>query len=93
MEGKDLLKKAIKIDKTPVLPKKVKGCLVGIDGNAYCLMGYFQQQARRQGWSKDEIDQVITEAKSLNYDHLVTTLDSYLELEELRDDDNYFMED
>ena len=93
MEGKDLLKKAIKIDKTPVMPKKVRGCLIGVNGNAFALMGYFQERAKRQGWSKDEIEIVINEAMSSDYSHLITTLDSHLELEELRDDDDYFMED
>ena len=58
---------------------KVPGSLVGIDGNAFSLMGYFTRQARRAGWSQAQIDVVITEARSGDYAHLITTLDSYLE--------------
>lgn len=48
--------------------------LVGLDGNALSLMGAFSQQAKREGWSKQEIDAVLTEAKSGDYDHLLQTL-------------------
>jgi hypothetical protein len=92
MTGLSLLKKAIKIDKTPVMPKKVRGCLIGQDGNAYSLMAYFSVKAKRQGWAKDEIDIVIKEAMTSDYDHLLFVLDSHLEPEDSRDDENYFME-
>jgi hypothetical protein len=54
--------------------KKVKMDLTTIDGNAYSLMGHFQKNARRQGWTKDEIDKVLKECMSSDYDHLVATL-------------------
>lgn len=54
--------------------KKVKLQLVGLDGNAYALMGAFQKQARREGWTKEEIEEVLTECKSSDYDHLLVTL-------------------
>src|SRR5215204_306154 len=54
--------------------KKIKLDLVGLDGNAYSLMGAFQKQARREGWSAEEIKSVLDEAKSGDYAHLVTTL-------------------
>ena len=56
------------------LTKTVNLDLCGIDGNAFMLMGAFSRQARRDGWTKDEIDAVIEECKSGNYDHLVATL-------------------
>lgn len=40
-------------------------------------MGGFAQQARRDGWDKADIDLVINEAMSGNYDHLLTTLATY----------------
>ena len=43
--------------------------LVGLDGNAFVLMGAFSQ-----GWTKEEIDKVLTECKSSNYNHLLHTL-------------------
>ena len=36
--------------------KKVKLELVGLDGNAFFLMGAFQRQARREKWTQEEID-------------------------------------
>lgn len=54
--------------------KKVKMSLVGIDSNAFAIMAEFQSKAKRQGWSKEEIDAVLTEAKSGDYDHLLRTI-------------------
>ena len=48
--------------------------LVGLDGNAFVLMGAFSQAAKRQGWTKEEIDKVLTECKSSDYSHLLYTL-------------------
>lgn len=48
--------------------------LVGLDGNAFALMGAFSQAAKRQGWTKEEIDKVLTECKSSDYNHLLHTL-------------------
>ena len=42
-------------------------------------MGAFRRQARREGWSQEEIDLVLEEAQSSNYDHLVATIVSYCE--------------
>ena len=55
--------------------RKVKLTLVGLDGNAFALMGAFSKAARRQGWTKEEIDDVLNEArKGPDYDHLLATL-------------------
>ena len=54
--------------------KKVKLKLVGLDGNSFSLMGAFQRQARKEGWSKEEIDQVLDECRSGDYNHLLSTL-------------------
>jgi len=54
--------------------KKVKLKLVGIDGNAYFLLGAFQNQAQKEGWTKEEIDTVCDEAMSGDYNHLLRTL-------------------
>lgn len=48
--------------------------LVGINGNAFSLMGAFQKQAAKEGWTKDEIDDVINDAMDGDYDHLVRIL-------------------
>lgn len=63
-------------------PKYVKGSLVGVDGNAFALMGYFKINAVKQGWTKEDIDLVLTKAKSGDYDNLIVTLDAHLEYED-----------
>jgi hypothetical protein len=59
--------------------KKVKMQLVGIDGNAFSVMGNFQQNARRQGWSNEEINEVIDKAMSGDYDNLLATIMDHTE--------------
>ena len=54
--------------------KKVKLKLVGLDGNAFALMGAFQQQACKEKWTPDEIRMVLDECSSGDYDHLLATL-------------------
>jgi hypothetical protein len=54
--------------------KKVKLKLVGLDGNAFSLLGAYSKEARRQGLAKEEIDKVIGEATSGDYNHLLATL-------------------
>lgn len=60
-----------------VVDKTVNMTLVGLNGNAFALMGAFQNNARRQGWTKEEIDLVCNEAMSSDYNHLVATLDAH----------------
>jgi len=56
------------------MKKKVLLQLVGIDSNAYMILGAFKKAARRQGWTPEEIDPVIKEAMSGGYDHLLATI-------------------
>jgi len=72
------------------MPKKtVELKLVGLDGNAYSLMGAFQTQARREGWTKDEINEVLNDCMSSDYNHLVATLANVcVDPDEDEDDDN-----
>jgi len=57
--------------------KKVSLDLVGVDGNAFSIMGTFMRQAREENWSKEEIDFVINKAKSSDYDNLLSVIVSY----------------
>lgn len=56
--------------------KKVEMALVGIDGNAFSILGAFSSNARRQGWSKQQIDEVIKQATSGDYNNLIATIAS-----------------
>lgn len=59
------------------MPTPVRLNLVGLDGNAFNLLGQFQRAARKQGWSQQAIDEVIAQATSSNYDHLLQILIEY----------------
>jgi hypothetical protein len=58
---------------------KVKCQLVGLDGNAFAVMGRFQQAARKAGWPKEEIKKVLDDAMSSDYDHLLDVISSHCE--------------
>lgn len=59
--------------------KRVKLDLVGIDGNAFMILGAFSKQAKQEGWSEDEITAVRDEATSGDYDHLLATIQNHCE--------------
>jgi len=59
------------------IEKTINLSLVGLDGNAFSLMGAFQRQARKEGWTSDEINQVMDECQSGDYNHLLSTLMDY----------------
>ena len=59
--------------------KTIELDLSSLDRNAFSLLGAFNRQARREGWTKEEIDSVLEEAKKGDYDHLVQTLMSHCE--------------
>lgn len=61
------------------MKKKVKLELVGLDGNAFSLMGAFQRAARKQGWNQEEIKTVLDDCQSGDYNHLVAVLASNCE--------------
>ena len=68
-----------------VIDKTINLQLVGLDGNAFNLMGAFQRQARKEAWTKEEIGKVLEECMKKDYDHLLVTLSEHCEVE---DDDN-----
>lgn len=59
--------------------KKVKLQLVGLDGNAFFLMGAFEKQARREKWSKEEIKEVLDKCMESDYNHLLAVLAEHCE--------------
>jgi hypothetical protein len=54
--------------------KPVRLELVGLDGNAWSLMGAFSHAAKKQKRSKEEIKAVLDDCMSGNYDHLLSVL-------------------
>lgn len=72
--------------------KKVNLTLEGLDGNAFSLMGAFTRQAKKELWKKEEIDLVLKECMSGDYDHLLITLMDHCnenDMEEEEDDAIY----
>ena len=60
------------------MPKnKFTLALVGEDGNAFAIMGRFKREARRNGWTQEEIKEVFDECRSGDYDHLLQTIMEY----------------
>lgn len=45
--------------------------LVGVDGNAYSVMGYVTNAMRQAGMSKEERDTYLKDAMSDDYNHLL----------------------
>ena len=43
------------------------------DGNAFAILGRFQNEANQAGWSKNQIKEVMDEATSGDFDHLLQT--------------------
>ena len=61
------------------MKKRVTMALEREDGNAFHLLGVFARHARQQGWSREEIEAVRTEATAGDYDHLLQTLLRYVD--------------
>jgi len=57
--------------------KKIHLELVGLDGNAFSLLGIFQAQAKKEGWTKEEIEEVIKKATSGDYNNLLFVLSEH----------------
>ena len=51
--------------------------LTGPDGNAYALMAHANDFAKQFSWDQDQIDAMINDMKSGDYDHLVEVFDKH----------------
>lgn len=54
--------------------------LVGNDGNAFAIMGACQRAAREAKWTREEIEAVLAEMQSGDYDHLLATAIKYFDV-------------
>lgn len=68
--GKKLVEKSVNLD------------LVGVDSNAYVIMASFRRQATKDGWNEQEIELVLEEAQSKDYNHLLSTILDYCQVED-----------
>ena len=72
--------------------------LVGIDGNAYSIMGYVIDAMKEEGFSKAERDEYLRDAMSSDYNHLLCVSIDYVEQCNERagrfsDDEEFFFDD
>lgn len=53
--------------------------LIGIDGNAYSIMGYVSRAMKDTGHNKEEVDAYLKDAMSSDYTHLVRVSSDMIE--------------
>ena len=58
---------------------KERYTLVGVDGNAFAIMGYVLLAMKDEGFSKEERDEYLEDAKSSDYDHLLCVSVEYID--------------
>jgi hypothetical protein len=66
---------------------KPKVQLVGMDGNAYSILGRCHGAAMKFGWSKERWREFSDKAKSGDYDNLLRTVMEEFDEEEDEDDE------
>jgi len=54
--------------------------LIGLDGNAFAILGKAKRVAKEAGWDKEKIDKFLKEATAGNYDHLIQTCMRYFDV-------------
>lgn len=59
--------------------RKNKYNLVGIDGNAFAIMGYVRRALIESGHG-DKVEEYFTKAKSENYDNLIVVSLDYVDM-------------
>lgn len=62
-----------------VVNKTVNLDLTQVNANAFAIMGAFQRQARREGWSQQQINRVLKQAKSKDYNYLLGVIENHCE--------------
>lgn len=58
---------------------KKKYNLIGVDGNAYAIMGYVAKAMKESGFTKEEITKYYDDCRSADYNHLVMASHSMVE--------------
>lgn len=57
-----------------------KYTLIGIDGNAFAILGYVSRCMRYEKFTKKEIDEYLTLAKMSDYSNLIYVSDMYIQM-------------
>ena len=58
---------------------KASGSLVGVDGNAFSVVGYTKKRLQKQGWPHRAVKHFTALAFGGDYNHLLTTCLSVLD--------------
>lgn len=49
----------------------MKYSLIGLDSNCFMILGYVKKAMKKEGYSKEEIDEYERDAESDDYQHLL----------------------
>jgi hypothetical protein len=60
------------------MAKKEKYTLIGVDGNAFAIMGYTADAMEKEGFSEEEVNKMYEEAESGNYYHLIAICNKWI---------------
>lgn len=55
--------------------------LIGQDGNTFVLLSGWRRQARREGWSSEDINKVMDKATSGDYNNLLSSLSAHCNMD------------
>ena len=55
--------------------------IIGIDGNAFCILGICAREMKKHKLSQAEIDNFMAEATSGDYNHLLCTVMNWFNVE------------
>ena len=55
--------------------------MIGRNGNAFVLLGGWQRQARREGWSDEDVNKVVDKATSGDYNNLLSVLSAHCNMD------------
>lgn len=69
-----------------------KYTLIGVDGNAYAIMGYTSTALKREGLGNLE-DEMMEKATSGNYSHLIAVCAEYVQMANEKAVENGYEED
>lgn len=60
---------------------QVVGNLIGVDGNAFAVIGYTTGRLRKGGWPREDVDKVSKIAMSGSYENVLATCAATLTFE------------
>lgn len=67
--------------------------LVGVDGNAFAIIGYVKKAMKREGYSQEAIDNYTNKATEGDYNNLVSvSVDQIHEVNRKRRESNFYHE-